>query len=254
MLIIPRRMLYVVVFTVLAALLLFVGCSSTIERSMLFHPTHHADSKGLQSWKDENGATIGLVRNERAPKAVWLLLHGNSGQAADRVYALPRFAAGDTVYIMEYPGFGLRPGKPSRTSFDAAAEAAYRLVRKTHPDLPVCVAGESIGTGPASHLGTLPQSPDKIVLLTPFARLAEVARGHVPGLLVALALKSDWDNVASLAKYRGPVEIYGARADLVIPVQQAQALAAAVPGAKITIVEGGHNDWAQHPRVVIAYP
>lgn len=247
-------MWYVAAIVVLAALFLFVGCTSTIERSMLFHPTHHADSMGLQTWKDESGAPIGFVQSGRAPKAVWLLLHGNAGQAADRGYALPRFAPGDTVYIMEYPGFGQRPGKPSRTNFDAAAEAAYLLLRKTHPTLPVCVAGESIGTGPASHLGSLAQPPDKIVLLTPFARLAEVARGHVPSLLVTIALKSDWDNIASLAKYRGPVEIYGAQVDVIIPVTQAKALAAAVPGSKITIIEGGHNDWAQHPRVVIAYP
>lgn len=247
-------MWYVAVIAVGAALLLFVGCTSAIERSMLFHPTHHADSKGLVTWKDERGAPIGFVRNAPAPKAVWLLLHGNAGQAADRVYALPRFAPGDTVYLMEYPGFGLRPGKPSRTSFDAAAEEAYRLMRKAHPNLPVCVAGESIGTGPASHLGSLAQPPDKIVLLTPFARLAEVARGHVPGLLVALALKSNWDNVASLANYRGPVEIYGAQVDVIIPVTQAKALAAALPGSKLTIVEGGHNDWAENSRVVIAYP
>lgn len=249
-----RRMWYVAVIAVLAALFLFVGCTSTIERSMLFHPTHHAESNGLSMWKDESGAPIGLVKSERSPKAIWLLLHGNAGQAADRVYALPRFVPGDTVYIMEYPGFGLRPGSPSRTSFDAAAEAAYRLVRKAHPNLPVCVAGESIGTGPASHLGSLAQPPDKIVLLTPFARLAEVARGHVPSLLVTLALKSDWDNIASLANYRGPVEIYGAQADVIIPVTQARALAAAVPGSKLTIVEGGHNEWSRHPRVVIAYP
>lgn len=249
-----RVMWYVAVLAVLAGLLLFVGCTSAIERSMLFHPTHHANSNGLHGWKDESGAPLGFVRPGSAPKAVWLLLHGTAGQAADRVYALPRFAPGDTVYIMEYPGFGLRPGKPSRASFDAAAEAAYRWLRKAHPHLPVCVAGESIGSGPASHLGSLAQPPDKIVLLTPFARLAEVARGHVPGLLVTLALKSDWDNVASLTKYPGPVEIYGAQVDVIVPVEQAKALAASKPGAKLTIIEGGHNDWSQHPRVVIAYP
>jgi hypothetical protein len=58
---------------------------------------------------------------------VWLLIHGNGGQAADRAYALPSFSMDDSVFILEYPGYGSRKGKPSKKSLDAADRQAYRI-------------------------------------------------------------------------------------------------------------------------------
>jgi len=50
------------------------------------------------------------------------------------------------------------------------------------------------------------------------------------------------------------VEIYGAKDDEIIPVSHAKALAAAVPSAKFTLIEGGHNDWSQQPQVKFRNP
>jgi uncharacterized protein len=68
---------------------------------------------------------------------------------------------------------------------------------------------------------------------------------------VRLALRSDWDNVAALANYEGPVDVFGAAEDSVIPVRHARILAAAVPQANLVIIEGGHNDWSSDCRVKI---
>lgn len=230
-----------------AILLLAVACSP-LERRLLFAPTHHADTSGLAPWI-QDGALIGFARLVAAPKNVWLLLHGNGGQASDRVYALPSFPASDSVYVLEYPGYGARPGLPSRESIDAAASSAFALLRKLHPDRLVCVAGESIGSGPASMLGSIRPAPHRIALVVPFDRLDAVARDHFPDFLVDWILRSDWDNVASLSAYPGPVAIYGAREDRVIPVAHARALADAVSNASFSMIEGGHNEWAMPGRV-----
>ena len=103
-------------------LLGLVGCSN-IERSLLFFPSHRTGSPGLTPWMT-NGTLIGFSRTVASPKAVWLMLHGNAGQAADRAYALPHFPADDSVFILEYPGYGSREGTPSSASFNAAAMEA----------------------------------------------------------------------------------------------------------------------------------
>jgi len=118
----------------------------------------------------------------------------------------------------------------------------------------VCVASESIGSGPASSLVGLSQPPDKFVLIVPFDKLSSVAENHFPSFLVRLILKDNWDNVASLSNYKGPVEIFGAESDTIIPVKHAKALAAAIPGSRLTIINGGHNDWAEKGRVKIRNP
>ena len=233
-------------------LLLTIGCSSG-ARKLLFYPSHRPVNGPLKPWI-RNGELIGYYRAVAAPKNVWLMLHGNAGQAADRAYAIPSFAADDAVFILEYPGYGLRDGTPSRKSIDQAAQEAYLLLRRDYPQTPVCVVGESIGSGPASALTALRPAPDKLVLIVPFEQLAAVAKDHFPSLLVALILPDNWDNIAALANYRGPIEIYGAAADTVIPVKHAKALAAALPAAKFVLIDGGHNDWSEPGRVRIRNP
>ncbi len=233
----------------IALLLLAAGCSS-FERRLLYYPSHHSNDNGLERWTGEGGA-IGFVRNVESPRNVWLLMHGNGGQAADRVYALPRFSPEDSVYILEYPGYGDRKGKPSKKAFNEAAEVAYALLRKDYPAVPVCVAGESIGSGPASHLASLPNPPDKIVLLVPFDALAEVARESFPGIVVSLVLSADWDNGEALSGYRGPVDIYGAKFDTIIPIAHAKALAEQVSQSRFIELNCGHNEWSEQESVRI---
>jgi uncharacterized protein len=247
-----KLLLFVSAVTTTVILMRTVGCSS-IERLLLFYPTHRPAAGALTPWT-KDGAIIGYARKVASPRNVWLMLHGNGGQAEDRLYAIPSFLLEDAVYILEYPGYGSRPGVPSRKAFDQAAQEAYLLLRKTYPEGPVCVVGESIGSGPASFLATLDRPPDKLVLIVPYDRLSLVAKDHFPSFLVNLLLKTDWDNSAVLSRYNGRVEIFGAAADSTIPVRHAQALAAAVPGSRFVLIEGGHNDWPEHGRVKIRNP
>ena len=77
---------------------------------------------------------------------------------------------------------------------------------------------------------------------------------HYPFLPVRLLLSDDWDNVESLKGYRGRVEIFGIRDDVVIPAKFAKALADSKPGALFREIEGGHNDWSIPGRVAIRNP
>lgn len=237
---------------VIACLLALLGCESA-QRSLLYYPTHHANDRGLARWAQE-GRLIGFAREVPSPRNVWLMLHGNGGQAADRTYALRSFSTDDSVFILEYPGYGQRPGKPSRRSLDAAAREAYALLRARFPDTPVCVVAESIGSGPAATLGSLPRPPEKFVFVVPFDSLAAVGGDYVSSSIARPVLAGTWNNAAALAQYRGPLEVFGAKGDEVIHVRHAQALAKSRPQAKFHLIEGGHNDWASQPGVRIRYP
>ncbi|MCY3002878.1 MAG: alpha/beta hydrolase, partial [Planctomycetota bacterium] len=147
-------------------LLVVVGCAA-LQRRLLYFPSHDASSSGrLEPWI-ENGESWGARRVVERPSAVWLVTHGNAGQAAQRGYIVDLLPEDADVYVLEYPGYGARPGDPSRASFDAAASAAWRRLGELRPNLPRNVLGESIGTGPASQLALDPRPPDSIVLAVP---------------------------------------------------------------------------------------
>jgi len=240
-----------VIVAVLLAALLALGCH-TIQRKALFFPSHDARNNGFTPW-EHGGKTIGFAREVANPRNVWLFLHGNGGQAADRTYAMHAFADDDAVFILEYPGYGQREGTPSRRAIDAAARVGYADLRARFPGKPLCVAGESLGSGPASVLSREQPAPDKIVLVVPFDRITDVARDHVRWLPVGLLLMGTWDNIDALRGYSGPFEIFGAEKDEVIAVRHAQALAQSVPQAKFHLIAGGHG-WANGRDVTFRNP
>jgi pimeloyl-ACP methyl ester carboxylesterase len=241
-----------IIIAILALGYLAVGVAVDInQRSLIYFPSHDESDTALRPWvvSDE---IIGYRREVANPRTVWLMTHGNAGQASHRAYVLARMSPADSLYVLEYPGYGLRGGKPSRDSFDAAAAEAYGMLRKEFPNTPVGVIGESIGSGPASFLASARPAPDKIILVVPFDTFASVAAEHMPFLPVRAILKDKWDNISALRGYAGPIDIYGAADDRVVPCGHARRLAAALPNAKFTLIQGGHNDWSDSELVRIA--
>jgi pimeloyl-ACP methyl ester carboxylesterase len=244
-----KRVLRIVAIP-LACYVVLVAVVYFYQRSMLFFPTHLAPSTRLTAWSDGIRA-IGYCREVPSARTVWLMMHGNAGQAADRDYVLSRMSDRDSLYVLEYPGYGSRDGKPSMEAMNQAAAEAYRLLRARNQNIPVCVLGESIGTGPACALAREKIAPDKIVLVVPFDSLASVASRQFFFLPVRLMLRDAWDNVETLSHYPGPVEIFGATDDTIIPVEHAKALARQIPGAHFIEITGGHNDWSVNNDVKI---
>jgi hypothetical protein len=239
-----------IVGTVFAVYMVFVVVVYFKQRDLLFFPTHVACDTMLAPWSDGKHL-IGCCHEAPDARNIWLMMHGNAGQAADRDYVLQCMSVHDSLYVLEYPGYGFREGSPSRDSINQAASEAYRLLRLRNPKTPVCVLGESVGSGPACALSLEKIAPDKIVLVVPFDSLANVASERFPFLPARLLLRDRWDNVESLRQYGGPVEIFGAVDDGVIPIKHARALAKQIPNARFIAIPGGHNDWSNDVQVKI---
>jgi hypothetical protein len=215
----------------------------TLQRSLLFFPSHAEPSGLLEAWTD-NGNIVGYCHTVANPSTVWLMMHGNAGQASDRDYVLDHISENDALYVLEYPGYGARHGSPSKKSIDQAASDAYQLLRRTYPSTPIGVIGESIGSGPASMLTKERNPPEKIVLITPFDSLYNVASKRFWFLPVWLLLLDRWDNMEALKDYDGELDIFGATDDVVIPIEHARNLARAIPISKLIEIPCGHNDWS----------
>ena len=239
-----KRVLRILAIPVAVYLLLVVGVYIW-QRSLLFFPTHNKVYGKLAPWSRGN-QTICYCREVSNPGAVWLMLHGNAGQAADRDYVLGCLSEKDSLYVLEYPGYGLRQGSPSLNSINQAASEAYRVLRARYTNTPLCVLGESLGSGPASFLAREKIPPDKIVLVVPFDSLRSVASERFYFLPVGLILRDPWDNVESLAHFKGPIQIFAATDDSIIPIRHAKHLVEKIAHAQLVEIHGGHNDWSDN--------
>lgn len=241
--------------SIVAVYLLVVVAAALLQRRLIYFPTvlapavaeRTAAANGLVAWRNKEGQIIGWKLPSNGPRtANVLIVHGNAGSATDRDYfARPiHDAATVDVYILEYPGYGVRAGSPSMTSFLAAGDEALNLLPANEPTY---VVGESLGSGVATHLAhAQPNRVAGLALFTPYNNLVSVAKSAVPFLPVSLVLRERFTPDAWLAQYRGPLEVVLAGADEVIPSRFGQRLYDGYAGPKKLLVVPGarHNDVA----------
>jgi len=196
------------------------------------------------------GGFVGWETRSGDPSHTVVIFHGNAGNALQRDELVRQVRAADPalplkprkIAILEYPGYGSRPGTPGEEALvDAAAEFVALQPGK------VVLIGESLGAGVASAVSALlPKRVKGVILLTPFDRLAAVAKFHYPWLPVRLLMRDQYDSVKNLAAFPGPVAFIIADEDEVIPARFGKALYDGYPGKKRlwTIPASRHNEAA----------
>jgi hypothetical protein len=253
-----KRMLLLTLTTALLAYVALCALLFLMQRRLLYFPGSSpaaeqqafASRANLQPWVDATGTHLGWKREpaDAALAEPWLVLHGNAGQAVQRAHwadALATVRPGRTlaIYILEYPGYGGRPGAPSQASLTAAALAAFDAIPISSPAR-IHLLGESLGCAVAAQLAQArPQRTGGLVLVSPFNRLADVAAHHYPWLPVRWLVKDQWASAAALRDFPGPVAILAAERDHVVPARYAQRLHDDFPGPKrFTLIPGeDHN-------------
>lgn len=102
---------------------LFALVAMFLQRGLIYFPTRLAPNQaepaaaenGFGPWRNRAGQIIGWKLPARSsPTGSVLITHGNAGCAIDRDYlARPIHDAADVdVFVLEYPGYGVREGSP----------------------------------------------------------------------------------------------------------------------------------------------
>lgn len=225
---------------VLVCLLLFLG-----QRRLMYFPDRMTEEAALRRavrsgfvpWRDGEGRLMGWrCPAPAAPvQACLLVFHGNAGSALDRDYLArafqgPAMTGAVEVCVLEYPGYGCRPGEPGEAAFLAAASAALDALKAE--GLPVVILGESIGSGVASRLaGLRPMDVAGLILVTPYTSFPAVARHHYP-FFPSFLVRDTFKAAHALRGFRGPVAFLVAGRDEVVPAPLGMALHAGYGGPK----------------------
>jgi alpha-beta hydrolase superfamily lysophospholipase len=244
---------------ILVAYLLLVLAAYRLQDRMLYFPDVEPRQQtvevarwlGLALWPDAEDY-YGLVSAQppASPKGTILVWHGNGGSAAHRIhYVRALEQLGYRVILLEYPGYGSRPGGVGEAPFVADAVQAARVAKEAFGG-PLYVWGESLGCGVASAVAADPELEIQgAVMLTPWDTLRDLAQRIYWYLPARWIVRDHYDNVAHLQAFGGPVAVMMAGEDEVIPNQNTMRLYKALPGRKqLWAFDGaGHNTWPTAP-------
>ncbi|HEY9776691.1 MAG TPA: alpha/beta hydrolase [Planktothrix sp.] len=178
-----------------------------------------------------------------------LFSHGNGanvGAREDTVSVL--LAAGTSVLIYDYAGYGNSEGVPSVERVCHDSVSAYDYLNKTRnvPAKKIILYGESLGCAVSTYLST--QRPSAgIILQSGFASLNRIATEIFPALALypgQLLADPPLDNVAIVKRPHPPLLVVHGTDDDIVPFAHGQAVyEAAVEPKKFIELQGcGHND------------
>jgi len=252
-------LLWLLLIPVLFVSVLFVG-----QRKMMYLPRKHGPVPAAQlppgaaqsEFTTDAGRQIAFYippRSDASPEHVWLIQGGNAAVALnylDVAEGCPDESAG--FLLIDYPGYGLSEGKPTRRtiieSTEAAVDALAAHLGSTTADLSprLRLLGQSLGCAAVLEFAGHHQV-DRIVLISPFTRVVDMAKRMVGWPLCHLALDR-FDNRARLAEIaaqpnRPDITLFHGDADEIVPVAMGRALAAVHPDwiTYIEIPGGDHN-------------
>jgi alpha-beta hydrolase superfamily lysophospholipase len=244
----------------LACYALFVAAAYLFQDRLLYFPhtatrnqiAQAASRLGLALWPDGEDDYYGLVSTDPPTphRGTILIWHGNAGAAVHRgYYVQPLQRLGFRVVLLEYPGYGARPGKPGESSFVADALQTARRAKQAF-DGPLYVWGESLGCGIASAVAAEPGlEVQGIVMLTPWDRLPDLAQRLYWYLPARWLARDKYDNVRNLRDFPGPVAVLMVGQDEVIPNVHTIRLYESLSGEKkLWVFEAAeHNSWPTAP-------
>ncbi len=222
------------------------------QRSLIYFPTPNRAADESTAWLEVPGATLRIAERPR-PGAKALIYFG--GNAEDVSLTLPEFAArvpDRALFMMHYRGYGGSMGRPSEAALHADAAALFDEVRKTHPE--IAVVGRSLGTGIAVRLAAT-RPVDRLVLVTPFDSILNVARHRFPMIPVGWLLADRYESDRVAAQVTAPTLVIEAENDELIPARHTRALLAAFrPGiaSLVSIAGTGHNTVSSSPDFMAA--
>src|SRR5580692_7402038 len=190
------------------AVMLYAGACAYLffnQRALLYYPTPEttvtgADRVSIQS----GGETLRLWHIGWAGSGGNAVIYfgGNAEDVAQNVPLFRTVFPHSDVYLVNYRGYGGSTGMPSEAALFADALAVFDYVQARHSA--VSLIGRSLGSGVAVYVAAR-REIGRLVLVTPYDSIENVARRAYPAFPVSLLLRDKYASASRIAGVKAPI-------------------------------------------------
>jgi hypothetical protein len=232
-----ERMLYILLFYVLIGIVLFF-----YQRKLIYFPTANIPHDYEQQQLIHDNITLEVIVLNQGQKEAIIYFGGN---AESVVYSVENFLdtfPRQTVYLLNYRGYGGSSGQPSEKGFFADSLFLFDKVLEKHTA--ISVIGRSLGSGVATYLASK-RPVKKMALISPFDSITRVAQNNFMIFPVFLMLLDKYESISRVKDIKAETIVLIAEYDEVIPRIHSQRLIDEFAAEQITvkiIADSRHND------------
>lgn len=231
--------------------LLYTGLSGVLfvfQRSFIYFPQPRSNANAIvMQLPSSDGPVFVSTRPADGQDAI-IYFGGNAEDVSMNLPDLSQAFPTQAIYLLHYPGYGGSAGRPSEKSIIAASFALFDAVHAKHPK--IVVIGRSLGTGVAVQVAAS-RPVVRLVLVTPFDSLVDVAAAHYPIMPVRWLLLDKYDSWKYAPRVTAPTRIIVAGKDEIVPRATTEKLRTRFkPGivSRIVIPNVGHNTISDDPE------
>ncbi|MCP4494037.1 MAG: alpha/beta hydrolase [Gammaproteobacteria bacterium] len=237
------KIAFSIIVLICLAYMLVLTFMYLFQRSLLYYPVPYQQgiTKDEISINTEGINLYGWILNPTKARAL-IYFGGNAEAIENNINNFETIFRDYCVYLVNYRGYGKSEGKPSESALFADALTIYDEIRSSH--LAISVMGRSLGSGVAVYLASQRQA-EKLILLTPYDSITEVAQFHYPFLPARLVTRDRFESFRYAPQITAPTLIVTAGLDQVVPVERALKLREFFTSAQVTynmIESAAHND------------
>lgn len=174
-----------------------------------------------------------------------VVFHGNGETMENRLpLAQALHSRGFGVVLAEYRGYGLAraSGRPDEAGlYRDAAAVLDELGRQGMGRDKVVLLGISLGTGVAVEMAVRDRAA-ALVLVSPYTSITAMAARLLPLLPTRWLCPDKYDTLSKAPRVEVPTLVIHGDHDEVVPFAMGQQVAAAIRGAQLKVVPGGHHN------------
>jgi uncharacterized protein len=196
---------------------------------------------GAQEMRVEcDGASVRVWALHQELRPALIYFGGSSEDVSINLGIFDALFPDHAVYLVCYRGYPGSTGRPAEPRLIADAEIIFDKLVARHGQ--VAVIGKSLGTGVAAAL-TARCGLEKLILVTPYDSLANLAADTLPFLPARRMLKDGYHSLPRIRQVRVPVLVVLAENDGLVMKERSDPVIEAIPAAyrHVCVIEGAHH-------------
>src|SRR5690606_7084428 len=163
------------------------------QRSYIYYPTNRGvDTPTITLHRGDAQVLVSTNGVDSDSDRAVLYFGGNAEDASQAVGLLSQALPDAAIYAMHYRSYGGSTGTPSEHALVSDAMVLFDQVAKQHPR--VSIIGRSLGSGIAVQVAASRKPVERLLLVTPYYSLLELASEHFTWFPTRLLLQDRYES------------------------------------------------------------